>query len=94
VRGSRRWLNRKSQTEAKVWRKATIAHAVPIMPPAMTSQWWWTIKKFVNLGVSKTQAAGLTFVDGKSASDQYSPKDRNEEENHFPVRRVVCTHDL
>lgn len=36
----------------------------------------------------------LTFIDCESTSDQYSPKDRDEEEDHLPVCRIVRAHDL
>jgi len=36
----------------------------------------------------------LTFIDGEGTSDQYRPKNRSEEQNHFPVRRIMCAHDL
>ena len=36
----------------------------------------------------------LTFIDSESTADQYSPKDGSEKQDHFPVSRIVCTHEL
>jgi len=36
----------------------------------------------------------LTLIDGESASNQYSPKDRSKEQNHFPVGGIVRARDL
>jgi len=40
------------------------------------------------------QVMSLTFVDGESTGDQYSTKDGREEQDHFPVSRVVRAHDF
>ena len=45
-------------------------------------------------GDIRTRAMSLTFIDSESTGDQYGPKDRSEEQDHFPVCGIVRAHDL
>jgi len=36
----------------------------------------------------------LTLIDSESAGYQYSPEDWSKEQNHLPVRGIVCAQDL
>lgn len=43
---------------------------------------------------TQKQLVNFTFIDGESTGNQHSTEDGSEEQNHFPVSRIVRAHDL